>query len=354
ELGISENPDDVVTGNELDNLSDEELREKVNDYSIFARISPAHKLRIIQAIKANGQIAAMTGDGVNDAPALKAADIGIAMGIQGTDVTKETSDIILADDNFATIVGAIEEGRAVYQSMGKFLKYMLSSNSAEIFVIVTAILLGLPPPFTPIQILWINLVTDGLPALALGVDPPEPGLMDRPPRDPNEHILSKKMFKFIIRVGLYVTIIGISVYGSAIGLFTDSSFDANNITYDTKIYATTMTFATLSIIQLFNAFGCRSDRTSVLGKEFIANKPLIYAALVSAFAQIFVIQGDSWISTIIGRNFVFFTDIFEVVALSFLDWLIIFLLTSSIIFYEEIIKWFERRKPLTSQKAVPT
>ncbi|MHA2089740.1 MAG: cation-translocating P-type ATPase [Candidatus Kariarchaeaceae archaeon] len=343
ELNISSDPDGVVTGKELDKLTDEEFSESVLNYSIFARISPTHKLRIVQAIKANDRIVGMTGDGVNDAPALKAADIGIAMGIQGTDVTKETSDIVLADDNFATIAAAIEEGRAVYQSMGKFLKYMLSTNSAEILVIVGAILLGLPPPFVPIQILWINLVTDGLPALALGVDPAEPGLMDRPPRNPKEHILSKRMAFFIIRISVYMTFISLSVYGATI----DLSFDSFNTSYDEskQIMATTLTFATVSIIQLFNSFSCRSDRHSILNREFFANRPLVYATAISAFAQIVVIQGDQWISNLFNIDFVFFTEIFDVTALSFVNWVMVFTLSSSIILFEEIFKFYFRNRP---------
>jgi Ca2+-transporting ATPase len=323
----------------LDELTDSQLEEKVLDYDIFARISPSHKLRIVQAIKANNRIVGMTGDGVNDAPALKAADIGIAMGINGTDVSKETSDMVLADDNFATIAAAIEEGRAVYQSMGKFLKYMMSSNSAEILVIVFAVLLGLPPPFVPIQILWINLVTDGLPALALGVDPPEPGLMDRPPRDPDEGILSSKMAFFILRIAAYMTTISLFIY--LYGLDFDFNTTVESSTY---VYASTLTLATLSIIQLFNSYGCRSTRASVLGSEFFKNKALIYATLTSGIAMVIVVMGDYWISNIFSTNFVFFTEIFHVTPLSFLDWFIILVISSGVIIFEEFFKWNLRRK----------
>ncbi|OLS26476.1 MAG: Calcium-transporting ATPase 1 [Candidatus Heimdallarchaeota archaeon LC_2] len=342
ELNILTPSTEVITGEELDRLNDVELRNNVNKYSIFARITPSHKLRIVQAIKSNGQIVGMTGDGVNDAPALKAADIGIAMGIQGTDVTKETSDMVLADDNFATIVAAIEEGRAVYQSMGKFLRYMLSSNTAEILVIVIAMLIGLPPPFIPIQILWINLVTDGLPALALGVDPPERGLMDQAPRDPKESIMNKSMIKYIIRLGLYMTIISLGVYGISIGSF-ESNFDINNIPHKDYVYASTMTFATLSILQLFHSYNVRSETHSILGRQFFANRALVWATITSALLQVFVIQGDQWISTITNSDFVYFTNIFEVTSLDIIDWVLILILTSSLIGFEEIFKFRKRR-----------
>jgi Ca2+-transporting ATPase len=340
ELNILNDPSEVITGKELDVISDEELSGIVDNYSIYARINPAHKLRIIQAFQSNNKIVAMTGDGINDAPALKAADIGIAMGITGTDVTKETSDIVLADDNFATIVSAIEEGRAVYQSMGKFLKYMLSSNSAEILVITIAIVLGLPPPFVPIQILWINLVTDGLPALALGVDPAEPGQMDKPPRSPDEHILSRKMIFFILRIGIYMTILSLGTYVKIMD-FDFNSWDRSASTY---VYASTMTFAVLSFIQLFNSFGTRSEFHSLLGKEFFANKALLWATFISGFALFTVIQGDQWMSFITGNNVQILSGLFKVTPLGWLDWLIIISLSSSVIFFEELFKLIDRRR----------
>ncbi len=339
ELSISNDLNRVMDGKMLDTISDTELAKIVDQYDIFARINPAHKLKIVQAYKAQGKIVAMTGDGINDAPALKAADIGVAMGITGTDVTKETSDIVLMDDNFATIVAAIEEGRGVYQSMGKFLKYMLSSNSAEILVIAIAILLGLPAPYMPVQILWINLVTDGLPALALGVDPPERGLMKKPPRDPNENILNKQKILFIIRIGLYMTVATLGLY------LYNMDFTFTNYTHDPVkyVHASTMTFATISIIQLFNSFGARSEYHSVLGKDLISNKALIYATIVSAISLIAVVQGDLWFSFILNKNITFFSNVFYVTPLGIIDWIIIFIIGFSILLFDEIFKYLNRR-----------
>lgn len=185
ELGIADDERAILSGQTLDSLSEEELAVRIESVAVFARVSAEHKYRVVQALKKNGQIVAMTGDGVNDAPAVKAADIGIAMGITGTDVTKETSDMVLADDNFATIVAAVEEGRCIYDNIEKVIQYLLSCNCGEVLVILVATLLGLPSPLIPIHLLWINLVTDGLPALALLLEPPEPGVMHRPPRSPS-------------------------------------------------------------------------------------------------------------------------------------------------------------------------
>ena len=180
----------VITGPELNRLSDPELKEALREVRVFARVAPAHKLRLVDILKAQGEVVAMTGDGVNDAPALKRADIGVAMGITGTEVTKETAAMILADDNFATLVAAVEEGRAIFDNIKKYLIFLLSCNLAEILVLTGAFFLGLPLPLIALQILWVNLTTDGLPALALGVDPKAPDIMSRPPRPPAEGVFS--------------------------------------------------------------------------------------------------------------------------------------------------------------------
>ena len=188
EMNLAHDDTEAISGTELDRLELKELQERVKTVSVFARVSPEHKVRIVEALQANGDIVAMTGDGVNDAPALKKADIGISMGQTGTDVAKEAAEMILADDNFATIVQAVQEGRIIFENIKKAIYFLLSTNMGELFTILGAILLSWPLPLFPIQVLWINLVTDSLPALAIGVDPPERGTMQRPPRNPREGI----------------------------------------------------------------------------------------------------------------------------------------------------------------------
>jgi Ca2+-transporting ATPase len=196
-----ETPGSVMTGKEIEEIDDDRLDEVIEDVSVFARVSPEHKMRIAMSLKRNGHIVAMTGDGVNDAPALKAADIGVAMGIKGTDVTKEASDMVLEDDNFATIVRAVQGGRHIYDNVTKYIRLMLAANFDEFIEITIVTLLGLPLPFLPIHVLWVNLVTDGLPAVALSIDPPDPNLMKYPPRDPNEGLLTR-FWRFIVFAAL--------------------------------------------------------------------------------------------------------------------------------------------------------
>ena len=192
ELGIASDGDRVVSGQELDAMADAELAAEVGRIPVYARVTAEHKLRVVRAWKSRGEVVAMTGDGVNDAPAVKAADIGIAMGLAGTDVTKEASDMVLTDDNFASIVGAVEEGRGIFDNIQKFVHYLLSSNAGEVLLMLFAALVGWPAPLTAIQILWINLVTDGLPALALGMEPPERDIMRRRPRPPREPVITPR------------------------------------------------------------------------------------------------------------------------------------------------------------------
>ena len=199
--------DQVMDGQQLNQLSVEELEEVVEDISVFARVTPEHKLKIVKAFQNKGHVVAMTGDGVNDAPAIKAADIGIAMGITGTDVAKEASALILVDDNFATIKEAIKEGRNIYENIRKFIRYLLASNVGEILVMLFAMLLSLPLPLVPIQILWVNLVTDGLPAMALGLDQPEENVMQRKPRHPKESVFARKLGWKIISRGFLIGIV---------------------------------------------------------------------------------------------------------------------------------------------------
>jgi Ca2+-transporting ATPase len=258
ELGLLKNGR-VVTGAELDVLSDEVFEHEVEQIEVYARVSPSHKLRVVTALQKNNHIVAMTGDGVNDAPALKKADIGIAMGITGTDVTKEASAMTLTDDNFASIVAAVEEGRGIFGNIKKYLMYLLSSNIGEIGLMTGATLLGMPMPLIAVQILYVNLATDGLPALALAVDPPEPDLMRRKPRDPRTGIFTRPVIILMMVGGLWSTMINLGLFAWAWN--SGRSHDE----------AMTMTFVSLVLIQFFKAYNFRSDRLSVLVKPF-ANK----------------------------------------------------------------------------------
>lgn len=258
ELGIHGK---ALTGSELDALDEEKLREIVEDISVYARVSPEHKVRILRALKARGHIVAMTGDGVNDAPALKLADIGIAMGITGTDVTKEASDMVLVDDNFASIVAAVEEGRRVYDNIKKYLLFLLSCNAGEVLFLFLAALLDFPLPLFAIHILYINLATDGLPALALGVDPAERDVMRRVPRTPTESVF-REIRHYIAALSIYLTAVALPLfYWALINLGLEK--------------ARSMVFAAIIFFELFNAFNCRSISHSILGARFFANRWLV-------------------------------------------------------------------------------
>jgi P-type Ca2+ transporter type 2C len=276
QLGIINNKSKVIDGNALSQMSVEELEEVVDDVSVFARVSPEHKLKIVKALQNRGHIVAMTGDGVNDAPAIKAADIGVAMGITGTDVAKEASALILLDDNFATIKAAIVEGRNIYENIRKFVRYLLASNVGEILVMLFAMILALPLPLIPIQILWVNLVTDGLPAMALGLDRPEENVMKRKPRSPNEGVFSRGLgWKVVSR-------------GFLIGIVTLLSFMVVYHNDPAQLqYAQTVAFATLVMAQLIHVFDCRSEK-SVLSRNPFGNQYLVWA-VISSLALMFVV-----------------------------------------------------------------
>ena len=258
ELGLlgDERGGRVVTGTELDAMDDDRLAREIDGISVFARVSPAHKLRAVQALQAGGQVVAMTGDGVNDAPALKRADIGVAMGLTGTDVAKEAAAMTLLDDNFASIVAAVEEGRGIFGNIRKYLMFLLSSNVGEIGLMAGAALLGLPLPLTAVQILYVNLATDGLPALALAVDPPERDLMQRPPRDPRTGIFTRPVVTLMLVGGLWSMIVNL-------GLFVWTLNSGRSLAQ-----AVTMTFVSLVLIQFLKAYNFRSDRLSVLNRPF--------------------------------------------------------------------------------------
>ena len=308
----------VLTGAELDALSDGELEEIAEDVTVYARVSPEHKLRIVNALKKRGHIVAMTGDGVNDAPALKMADIGTAMGITGTDVTKEASDMVLADDNFATIVSAIEEGRQIYDNIRKSIAYLLSSNSGEILVMFVGALMGLPLPLLAAQILWINLVTDGAPALALGADPAAPDLMQRPPRDPKEKVLSRTLLLLIVSVGIVMCVGTLAVFNWEL----TAGVAMNR--------ARTMAFTVLVMFQMFNVLNCRFEKHSLFKIGLLSNKYLITAIAISILLQMAVIYMSP------------LQYLFETVPLSAIDWIVVTLISAMVFVAMEIGKFANR------------
>lgn len=270
EIGLLKKGGKIITGEELDRISDDAFEEMADDVAVYARVSPQHKLRIVRMLKKKGHVVAMTGDGVNDAPAIKEADIGISMGISGTDVTKEASAMILMDDNFKSIVNAVEEGRIIYENIKKFIRYLLSCNTGEVLTMIFAIILGLPLPLFPTQILLMNLVTDGLPAMALGVDPPIEDVMKKSPRRKKEDIFSGGLEKKILLRGFKIGIATIVSY--IFGMY---------LSWGDLIYSRTLAYATLIVSQLIFAFECRNEEKGITIKSFFTNIYLLLSVLIS-------------------------------------------------------------------------
>jgi len=314
--GILKQGDIVLSGSELDNLSDEQLTSVVSNCTVFARVTPTHKVRIVKAFRSAGNIVAMTGDGINDAPALKAADIGCAMGITGTDVAKGVADIVLTDDNFATIVEAVREGRNIYENIKKAVHFLLSSNIGEIITVFTAMVMGFGTPLVPIQLLWVNLVTDSLPAIALGVDTCDEDIMLRRPKKDNS-LFTKELWAKI------------ALEGAMIGMLALIAFGVGSVVYNNITVGRTMAFAVLSISQLVHAFNMRSEH-SLFEINPLDNRYLVGALIIGVIMQVGVIQLP------------FLAEIFKVTALGCIQWLWVIMLCLMPIVIVELEKRLSR------------
>ncbi|MDK0617089.1 calcium-transporting P-type ATPase, PMR1-type [Clostridium perfringens] len=319
ELGIAEDISQAITGHEIDKFKEEEFNEKIINYRVFARVSPEHKVKIVKAFKSHGNIVSMTGDGVNDAPSLKAADIGVAMGITGTDVSKGASDMILTDDNFSTIVSAVEEGRKIYLNIKKSIVFLLSCNLGEILTLFTAILLNWNSPLQPIHILWVNLITDSFPALALGVDKTKEDVMNNPPRNPKESIFIKSDKIQLIINGVLIG--GITLFAFKLG---------ERLYADSLIHAQTMAFVVLSVSQLFLSLSLRSNTKSAFSLGLFSNKYLVYSILLGIFLQVIIISIS------------FIANIFKVTPLLLYDWIVVILVSLIPFAINEILKLFRK------------
>lgn len=321
ELHIANNISQCISGEEIDSLSINELSKIINNYTVFTRVSPEHKVKIVKAFQANDNIVSMTGDGVNDAPSLKAANIGVAMGITGTDVAKSAADIILTDDNFSTIVNAVEEGRNIYNNIKKSIIFLLSCNFGEIVALFTAILLNWNIPLLPIHILWVNLITDSFPALSLGFDQNDPSVMKEPPKRSNESLFAGHMKLYLI------------VNGLLIGALTLLAFKIGEKIYpDSLIHSQTMAFVVLSMSQLFFALNMRSTKKSIFTLGILSNKPLIYSILFGILIQISIIYIP------------FLSTTFRVYQLTLYDWSAVLLISLIPLLINEVLKLFLRLK----------
>ena len=321
ELDMAESIDQAMTGEEIEDYSEEEMREVVKDVKVYARVSPEHKVKIVTALRANGDIAAMTGDGVNDALALKRSDIGVSMGITGTDVAKNTADLILTDDNFSSIVAAVEEGRIIYSNIKKFVFFLLSCNIGEILLVFASILLNLPVPLLPIQLLWLNLVTDSFPALALGVEEGDPDIMDVKPRDPDKPILDKRMMWGIIFQSIAVGGASLLAYRWGLMHYPDNIEKAR-----------TITFATLITAELLRAYSSRSQRYTLFKIGFFSNKTMVWATLASFVLMLGVLYIP------------FLHNVFYTFSLGFTDWRIVLQFAFIPLVFGEIVKMVFKKK----------
>lgn len=334
DLHIATEEDETMTGQELNTISDHKLQEKVDSIRVFARVSPEHKVRIVKALKANNQIVSMTGDGVNDAPSLKEADVGVAMGITGTDVAKGAADVVLTDDNFATITAAVEEGRNIYKNIKKSIIFLLSCNLGEILTLLIGILMGWPAPLTAVHILWVNLVTDTLPAISLGVDPEDPDVMTEKPREAKEKIFSKDDVIFSLWNGsliafltLFAFVEGLKVYSGSESLFSMNIYQVPN---EAVVHAQTMAFITLSVSQLFHSFNLRSKRKSIFKVGLFTNKLLLWSVIVGIAIQTIIVHTP------------FFQDVFRIQPLLIKDWIFVIGLSILPVVLNELVKAVKR------------
>jgi Ca2+-transporting ATPase len=312
DIGIADADDQVVTGSELNAMTDDDLRRRVDHIKVYARASPEQKLRIVNALQGQDHVVAMTGDGVNDAPALKKADIGVSMGINGTDVAREASDMVLADDNFATIVSAVEEGRNIYDNVRKTVKFLFSGNIGEVLTVLLGILLYLPLPLLAIQILWVNLITDSLPALSLGMEPPDKDLMSHKPRRRSEGIINRIILMDLALIGM---VIGLGTLGIFWWLLPSG-----------EIYARTMAFAALIVFQMWNVLNCKAGERSIFSKATF-NNAYIWAAIAASFALLAMIMYVP-----------FMRALFDIVPLTLQDWALILILTLPVLIVVELRK----------------
>ncbi len=320
DLGMAEDESQAMMGMELDKLSDTELQEVVKDIKIFARVSPDHKVRIVSALKANDEIVAMTGDGVNDALALKKADIGVSMGITGTDVAKNTAELILTDDNFASIVSAVEEGRIIYDNIRKFVFFLLSCNIGEILIVFVSILMNLPVPFIAIQLLWLNLVTDSFPALALGMEAGDPDVMERQPRDAKSSILDKPLLISIAVQSIAIAVSSLLAYTTALRLYPDN-----------LQIARTIAFATLITAELLRAYSSRSQRYSIFKIGIFSNKAMVIGTGISFSLMLLVLYVP------------FMQEIFQTVSMDLVHWEIVLLFSFIPLVIGELYKFIDRK-----------
>jgi Ca2+-transporting ATPase len=312
----------MLSGPQLAALADDALAQRVQTVRVYARVDPAQKIRIVEALQRRGEIVAMTGDGVNDAPALKRADIGVAMGRGGTDVAREASSLILLDDNFATIVEAVREGRRIYDNIRKFVRYLLTTNSGEIWTLFLAPLVGLPIPLLPIHILWINLVTDGLPALALSTEPGEKDLMQRPPRSPRESIFAQGL-------GVHAVWVGLLMAGVVLGLQAGAIRRGDT-------HWQTMVFTSLCLLQLGHVLAIRSERLSLFQQGLLSNKPLLASVLVTILLQLATVYVPV------------LNTVFKTRPLTAGELILVFALSTAVFIAVEIEKFFKRRSGNTS------